>query len=125
MDAATGSRARAPSARPNASWVELSVGYVSSISRGVSGAARAGGGARRQLIVAEPGQEAGQHRGGLSAGAGDERLPRGAGRRAEQALVLGVRHRLEPSLEPRAPGLLEHGLELPAPAKLDHPPATR
>src|SRR2546422_4356444 len=46
MAAAPGSRASAPSVRPNASWVELSAGYASSISKGMGGTARAGGGVK-------------------------------------------------------------------------------
>ncbi len=78
---------------------------------------------RHQLVVAEPGQEAVQRRVGLAPGAGDERLSHGTGGQAQQALVLGVRHGLEPALEARALGRAEQCAELPAPAKLDDPPA--
>src|SRR3989442_1113812 len=115
MAAAPGSRASAPSVRPNASWVELSAGYGSSSSRGMGGTARAGGDLK----------SGGGRRVGLAAGTGEERLPHGRGGHAQQALILGVRHGLEPSLEARAPGPLREGTQSPAPAKLDDPPAAR
>src|SRR2546426_6423134 len=80
---------------------------------------------RRHLVIARPSEEAVERRVGLAAGTGDERLPHGRGGQAQQALILGVRHGLEPSLEARAPGPLREGTESPAPAKLDDPPAAR
>src|SRR5437867_1462713 len=115
-DAATGRRASAPSARPNASWVELSAGDVSPGSTGTSGMGWAGGDAKR-------GGSRRTHSASSLPGANPSHSAHGAVGQAQQALVLGVRHGLEPALEVPALGRAEQGAELPAPAKLDDPPA--
>jgi len=78
---------------------------------------------RGDLVVARLGEEAVERRVGLAAGTGDERLPHGRGGQAQQPLILGVRHGLEPSLEAPAPGPAEEGAESPAPAEFDDAPA--
>ena len=80
---------------------------------------------RRQLVVADRAEQPVERGVGAPVGAGDERLADRPRRLPEKPQVLGVRHRVEPALEPLAAGRGEPRAEPPPPAQLGDAPAAR